>query len=390
MALNILPGTNLDNGIKQNTEDITLPSSVIPIELSINTESPWIYCNYPEHITDEEMLADENNARLIRQEVPAGNVQVFYSHFNEIKEDNDKKEEDKEYINIRYGIRIYNPNNFDVTITPTNCGHSDGTWADTSGGVWQRFFKGVGDCVIKTATKVSPYKSLWIMDKLITPGVFSGNLRFTTTASVAVSVYAYKNRSNVGDSTKTYLYDEKSVQYTGIGEGFFFSVNKITLNASELFEGKYFSTQRKQYSPKSLVKVNGEAKSDLIPIHIAGSNQIAGPGEDRPLHNVGNWCAQYYIPIRLYNDTNSKVTFKAYVHTGAEKSQNGEIPGSTFIISSGSSTQFGAVGGENPKAWNWLKCEVEPYEAIDDAYQYIFGTNSSAHVNHVFIAEKSK
>ena len=31
MALNILPGTNLDNGIKQNTEDITLPVVLFPL-----------------------------------------------------------------------------------------------------------------------------------------------------------------------------------------------------------------------------------------------------------------------------------------------------------------------------------------------------------------------
>lgn len=382
MNLNILPGTQGDK--VQNSLNLSLPQIAIPIELSINTQEAWIYCNFPEHIDRKEMLADESNVRINRQ-VVSGNVQVFYSHFNDLTE------------KIRYGIRIYNPNNKSVTITPQNCGHSDKNWDDVCGGLWQRFFKGengLEDCDIKSATVINPNKSLWIMDKEIAAGskrAFSGNLRFHTTQPVAVSTYAYKKRSGVGDDTKTYPYTNDP-QYSGLGKGYFLMLKQIVLKASELINknGKYFSTNCNRYDSPLTMKVNGEYKSELIPIDIVGTGEIAGVNEPKPRHNVGNWCAQYYIPIRLENDLKYPVTFNGYLRTAVGKTTSQQLQkGSTFIISSRGNTTYGKVNNYSYDSWNWLKSTIPANDHIDDVYQFVFGTNSTAPVNHIFKAEKA-
>lgn len=401
MKLNILPGTQ--GNTVQNSLNFPLPQTGIPIELSINTNESWVYCNFPEHINREEMLADKFNVRINRQMVNAGDVQVFYSHVNHFT----KK--------IRYGIRIYNPNSTNVTITPTNCGHSDGTWDDVCGGSWKRFFNGLEDCNIKSVTTVPSNGSLWIMDKSIRPAAdsssssgiaFSGNLRFHTTKAVAVSTYVYFDRSKVGDNTQTYSYantyesDEhdknRKKRYSGLGEGFFFTTKKITLKASELLKtnGAYFSTHQRTYSSPCSMKVNNINKSELIPIYIAGTNMIASVDTNKSpnefLRNIGNWCAQYYIPIRLENDLNYPVIFNGYVRTDVAKTtiKEKEI-GSTFIISSGGNTTYGKVSNFKFDSWNWLSCKVPAKDYIDDAYQFVFGTNSTIPVNHIFTAKKA-
>ena len=388
MALNILPGTQGDgtNERRQNSLNYPLPKTAIPIKLSINTDSSWVYCNFPENITDNTMLADKSNVSLNRQVVKAGNVQIFYSHYNQLS------------ANLHYGIRIYNPNSTSVTITPTNYGHSDSEpgWSNASGCSWENFFKGPNGCLITSKTELKPNESLWIMDKSIKLGVFSGNLRFSTTKSVAVSVYAYFDRSKVGNATTIFSYDnafsevkneeerkKMKMVYSGLGEGFFFTAKQITLKASEILEkgGIYFSTHCRNYTPSYLMEVNKVEKSELIPIHIAGTDKIAAVGKSSPLHNVGNWCAQYYIPIRLENDLNYPITFSGYVQTGVKK--DNEIA-SIFIISSGSNTKYGKVSSQKFNSWNWLNCTIPANDSIDDAYQFIFGTNSTTPVNHIF------
>jgi len=71
------------------------------------------------------------------------------------------------------------------------------------------------------------------------------------------------------------------------------------------------------------------------------------------------------------------------MRTDVVKTKENEI-GSTFIISSGGNTTYRKVSNFKFDSWNWLNCKVPAKDSIDDVYQFIFGTNSTTPVNHIF------
>ena len=76
------------------------------------------------------------------------------------------------------------------------------------------------------------------------------------------------------------------------------------------------------------------------------------------------------------------------MRTDVVKTKENKI-GSTFIISSGGNTTYGKVSNFKFDSWNWLNCKVPAKDSIDDVYQFIFGTNSTIPVNHIFTAKKA-
>ncbi len=369
-----------------NLGTVNLPSgsnSRIPMKFSMDTDGRWIYCNYPERITSDSMFgdSDKGNVWLNQKTISAGEAQIFYSHYNQYKS------------NIHYGIQIFNPNSNSVKITPSNCGHSNGEWKDVNAGSWVRFFNGASDCGTTTTKTVEPNGSFWILDKVIPKGcAFSGNLRFGTSGTVIVTVYAFLDRYKISGAGSQYRYDGASVQYSGYGAGYFLTAAEITLKASDVLNngGKFFQTCYSEY-PKAVkgeenpMEVNGKAQSDMVPIHIAGTNLVAtGKREDEPLHNIGNWCVQYYIPVRFNNDTNRDVVFKGYIQPG-EDNENENF----YILSSGSSnTVYQRVGSTGNRTWHWTNYTVPAHTtSAVQICQFILGTNSSKHVNHIWKVE---
>lgn len=74
-----------------------------------------------------------------------------------------------------------------------------------------RFFNGASDCGTTTQT-VAPNGSFWILDKVIPKGcAFSGNLRFGTSGTVIVTVYAFLDRYKISGAGSQYRYDGASV-----------------------------------------------------------------------------------------------------------------------------------------------------------------------------------
>ena len=132
------------------------------------------------------------------------------------------------------------------------------------------------------------------------------------------------------------------------------------------------------------MEVNGKLQSDMVPIHIAGTNKIAGPNEPVPRHNVGNWCVQYYIPVRFNNDTNRDVVFKGYIQPGEKNTSE-----NFYILSSGSSnTVYQRVGSTGNRTWHWTNYTVPAHTtSAVQICQFILGTNSSKHVNHIWKVE---
>lgn len=369
---------------------------------TLNTESTWINCNYPEHITSTSMLGDSNlgNKCIFTGKVKPGIVQVFYSHFNETGED------------INYGIQIFNPNNDpnvapsvnDVTITLLNGEHASGDWYTVCAKAWANFFKGYDDFDCKSQADkdgvLPPLHSngvCWLTKKSIHGQVpFSGNFRFEVDRPVIVTVYAYKDFWKLNGTAKMYPYSKTSAnnrQYSGISDGFFFTSSKLTFNSESLISetkrnnGVYFTTHHE----KILAKVNGVSKSDLIPIRLLGSsdNLVTSPTQVYPLENLGNWCAQYAIPIRLYNNSGKKVRFRGFFRTPAPRATTDDDKISIIcVLSSGwGNVTYGVANNYEYNAWNWLTVELDNGKYLDDNYQFILGTNSTRNVQHIWTAE---
>lgn len=381
---------------ESNLGTVNLPSgsnSRIPMKFSMDTDGRWIYCNYPEKITSDSMFgdSDKGNVWINQKTISQGEVQIFYSHYNQYGK------------SIHYGIQIFNPNKTSITITPLNCGHGDGNGRESgrinvNAASWTRFFNGASDCGTTTAKTVAPNGSFWILDKVIPQGYgFSGNLRFRTSGTVIVTVYAFLDRYKISGAGSQYQYDDASVQYSGCGAGYFLTAAEITLKASDVLNngGKFFQTCYSEY-PKAVkgeenpMEVNGKTQSDMVPIHIAGTSKIAGPDEPRPRHNVGNWCVQYYIPVRFVNDTNRDVVFKGYIQPGEDnKNEN------FYILSSGSNnTVYQRISSideekyEDKRTWHWTNHTVPAHTtSAVQVCQFILGTNSSKHVNHIWKVE---
>lgn len=377
----------------ENRSNRSLQGYNIIMDYTLNTESTWINCNYPEHITSKSMLGDSDlgNKCIFTGTVKAGTVQVFYSHFNEIGED------------LNYGIQIFNPNKERVTITAQNCAHDSGDWYNVCALSWKRFFTGISDCDAPVNSNgeigLDPSTFTWLFKKNIAKGypplgtAFSGNFRFHTTKPVIVTVYAYKDYWKINGSATMYPYSKtlpKNSQYSGSSDGFFFSSKKLTFNAKDLKNknGIYFTTH-----DKTAARINGTLKSDLIPIRLLGSNNnlIASPTASSPLENLGNWCAQYNIPIRLYNDDTEPVIFRGYFRTPAHTTDPNKAQSIICVLSSGwNNVTYGVADSYKFNTWNWLTVPLGPGEVLDDSYQFILGTNSIRTVQNMWTVEYKK
>ena len=336
----------------------------LSVNYSLNTDCKWIYCNYPEKIT-KTAFADDSGYCVNRQTVDHTG-QIFYSYGTYGLDEN-----------CYFGIRVYNPGSSTVTLTRTNYGHSDstmdGSWAAVPAKSWERFFKSTS----KTFS-IPAKKSVWISEESIPfNAAFSGNLRFTTTGSVVVAAYFYHTKANIPDSTSIYPYDingDGKSQYSGYGNGYFFTASEITIKLSDLVNnnGAYFETNSPTYSN---VTVNGSASTDeLIPIHIAGTSYVAKKGANEPLSNIANWCAQYFIPIKLVNDIGGTKQVQCWIEAPSDKERFaivncGGTLSSKKLKFKGDTHVFKTISVSNTASFN---------------YQFIFATNSYGYVKHMF------
>lgn len=338
----------------------------LSVNYSINNNNKWVYCNYPE-MPKMNALGDSNlGNHCVNRQTVNGTGQVFYSY-------------NTQYLtsDCYFGIRVYNPGSSTVTLTRSNYGHSnskaDGGWDAIPVKSWERYFKSTP----KTYS-IPAKKSVWICDEAIPKGcIFSGNLRFTSSGSVIVAAYFYKTKEKISDSTSIYPYDingEGKSQYSGYGNGYFLTASEITIKLSDLVKnnGAYFETNSPNYNN---VTVNGSSSmSELIPIHIAGTSYVAEKGAAKPLSNIANWCAQYFIPIKLVNDIGGTRQVQCWIEAPSDTEKYaivncGGTVSSKKLKFQGDTHVFKTISVTNTATFN---------------YQFIFGTNSSGYVKHMF------
>lgn len=358
-------------------------SKTLHMTYTLNTESPWIYCNYPENVKEEHL--GEKGYFINRQSAPTGTGQIFYEHsIREIS------------VDCYHGIRIYNGNNSNVTFKILNYGHANRTSRNQnleSAESWYKYFK---DINAATYT-IAPKKSIWICEEKIPAktGLFTGNLRFNTSAPVVIATYVYKNKNNIPDTTTFVPYSAtpgktESKVYSGLGSGYFFTAKKQTLKISEFPSDGIvnFITHARNNTNYTINGKSGTIQHEYIPLTlVSNKNLIAkyvGNTSNDPLHNLGNWCAQYYFPFTFINDTNKAVTIKCRVlsKSGATNSYampifncNGQIYRNSIYIAS------------SPLYWDWNKLTIPANSSKTFDFQFILGANSTTNMEHQFIKE---
>ena len=278
---------------------------------TLNTSNPWIYCNYPENVTAEHL--GDKGFFINRQSVPAGTGQIFYEHATPSLE------------TVHYhGIRIYNGNSSSVTFQILNYGHANRTSTNLnleSADSWYKFFKN-GNAATYT---IPAKKSIWICEEKIPAktGLFTGNLRFKTSATVVIATYIYKNKANIPDTTTCIPYSATPVDkykvYSGLGAGYYFTAKQQTINVSDFTSDGIveFISHARNNTNYVINGIPGSMQHEYIPLKLVSDNKLIaeylGNANNNPLHNLGNWCAQYYFPLVFNNNTSKAVTIKCRI-----------------------------------------------------------------------------
>jgi hypothetical protein len=341
----------------------------LSLNYSLNTGSKWIYCNFPEKLPTDAYGDKNAGSHCLNRQTVSGTGQIFYSYNCQ-----------KLSGTCNFGIRVYNPGTSSVTFTRTNYGHSNskeaGGWDPVGFKSWQRFFQSTS----KSFT-IPAKGSVWICEEALPENViFSGNLRFTASASVVIAVYIYKSKANIADSTSIYPYNknnsETASQYSGYGNGYYLTASGITIKLSDILNsgGVYFTTNSRNNT--NFTVNNSSTMDEIIPIHIAGTSYVAKVSEKVPLRNLANWSAQYYFPITFINDLDTKAhTVRCQI---CSPDVNKKLP----IVNCGG-TISSAVIESATKPWEWKTVSVKDKLTLN--YQFILGTNSYAEIRHMFV-----
>ena len=361
MAFSILdPNGNLSN---QN-----LPSSEIPLDYSLNTESTWIYCDYPEAIPSD-VFGDHDlgNHFLNQATVGQGTHQIFYFYG------------DTNNVGpYTFGIQVYNPNASGITFRTLHSAHRDTitnvSWGEALGGLWEEFFNSPSSSNVNIAAG----SSYWFDTNTIPKSCyFNGSILFEVSDTAVITVYIYKTQWKINGYAEAYPLPSNPaelLQYSGTANGYRFTSESITLNASELTNGKYFHMTY-PHSFSSL-KIDSVSKtSDLIPIKLVQDGSIISP----PTGNLGNWGAQYYFPLKLVNDTNSRKTFSAYVRTDVGGNRD-----SWPVIQSGSQCKYALINPSTNNSWKWMSQTVDAGETFSSDFQFVLGSNSFGMASMIF------
>lgn len=92
------------------------------------------------------------------------------------------------------------------------------------------------------------------------------------------------------------------------------------------------------------------------------------------MSNIANWCAQYFIPIKLVNDIGGTKQVQCWIEAPSNVEQYAIVNCGGTLTSKklkfkGDTHVFKTISVSNTASFN---------------YQFIFGTNSSGYVKHMF------
>jgi len=316
--------------------------------------APWIYCNYPEILDHNGTgMAFAKQGYYVNQQTINGAASLFYSHWYQGTG------------NMKYRIHIWNANSSSATITRNNIGHTT-NWGNAATAV-----TGFYSSASKTIT-VAANGSGWLTDEyVISAGVpFSGMISFSTNKSVVITVYAYKDASDIKGTEVAYPYKYEHAHslgvYSGKGTGSFLTFSHGNISVSKLKSTPYrYSTN----ANGATIRNNNE----LVPISIVGTNKTADvTSSDTTLTNLGNWGAQNYHTIKFTNDTNSAVTIYGYVGSNSG--------GNTQVINRGGVVKS-YVFSDQPSGkhtWRWCKIVLPAKDTCSFDFQQVLASYGMA------------
>lgn len=316
-----------------------------------SNNAPWICCNFPELI-GELVNGTRTGMALagtgygstygyyINRQSFSGAAQIFFSHWN------------KTGATLKYRIRLTNTSSATATVVRSSVGFSKG-WADPNATI-RNFFSSTSQ-----TWSVAAGSSIWITDEYSASSEepFNGMLRLNSTQTVQVTVYAYKNASDVTGNEVVYPYANgyRKEVYSGRGTGYFMTFNHGTITTSSM---PYRYTVNANHS--ALRNTN-----EIVPITLVGTNIVASvTNPDPDLSNLGNWCVQNLHNITLHN--NSTAQKVVYGYLGAN------VNGNAHTINRGGVVKSCLLTNESGKrTWKWCSVTLAAGESTTFDYQQI-------------------
>lgn len=380
------------------------------IYLENDSNEKWLCCNYPEHMeTTEGIYGGEKTPEILADEIHKGNTilypghyifqsrimntgQLFYSHQN--------WKEGKKQNGLNFAIQLWNPSDkITSTFKILNMGHiCSSNWNDVAYKPWEQFFNGNS----KSYT-IYPNSGQFILlngkeiQQFPLNTLLSGVIRYKVeNTPLVLTIYIFKDKNKIHGNAIVYPYDGShgsKGQYSGIGNGFFYTASKISLNSSEPIA--HYITCANASEPgigSCKIRVNNSSYdvSDLADLKLLTGETIRNTSSS---NNLGNWGIQYALPISFKNeDRTRKAVFEGYIQ--APLTNNSVYTNGIdrwLIIWCLNKCQYAKINSLTPSSssggsnsWHWAHVEVKPGETFNTNYQFILGTNSSKNIYHVW------
>ena len=133
---------------------------------------------------------------------------------------------------------------------------------------------------------------------------------------------------------------------------------------------------------------SGTSQHEYIPLKLVSNKnliaQYKGDTKNDPLHNLGNWCAQYYFPITFNNDTNQDVVIKCRISCKSSATGGYAMP---IINCEGTILRNALYITSTPPYWEWKTITIPANTSKNLNYQFILGANSTTNLEHQFILQ---
>jgi len=404
MSFSMIPATTIGAVTKDSKNLEQLYQSISPltdlnaVHYKLNdTEGRWIFCNSQERIYDgaNGSLAD-NGKYFNRVKVEAGTHQLFYSYQNFTGN-----------ANVKFDIQIHNHGSTTAKFTPKNYGHyeSGTSWFSAALEPWKNFIKAIANTGELTHLQADPGGckniaaggNVWVKEISATKNPFSGILRFEVDKPVTVTVYAYKSNSTIATAKEPYrtgTYDASEREWSGYGEGWFYTAAPIAINANTLSDTKYLNISKRgtSYLPNVTDKTGKKIKTDIIPIHgvhtTSSTSFPNGITKDPTLSgdNLANYCVQYQLAFDFTNtSTTASKKIGFFVRPASADSKH------NYPIFNYGGTVYGArLGPASKKDTSGAFIEETPFEYFKTSYntwkfaEVTVPANTTTPIRHIF------
>ena len=390
-----------DNGNPYDKKNPLTALNAVHYKLN-DTEGRWIFCNAQESFYDHATtgsLAD-NGKYFNRVKVEAGTHQLFYSYQNFTGN-----------ASVKFDIQIHNHGSTTAKFTPKNYGHyeSGTSWFSAALDPWKNFIKAIATTGELThlqtdsgGKNIAAGGNVWVNEISATKNPFSGILRFHVDKPVTVTVYAYKNRSTITESgldtaKKPYLtgtYSTKEKEWSGYGEGWFYTADAIAINANTLSDTKFFNISKRATPnlPYVTDKIGKRIKTDIIQLHgVHTTSSPNGTSKDSTLSddNLANYCVQYQLTFDFTNTSataSKKIGF--FIRPSSADTKHSypvfNYGGTVYGARLGPASQAGEEAPfdyfkSNSNTWKFAEVTIPANTTtpIRYTFQHIVGTNST-------------